>query len=351
MDNRILIDASPLKNSMTGAYMHCYSLLHSLIALNNNLDISILITKNFSHDFGGIYHKRLITKLDKFYLPFKNRYSLIHSTFQRTKLFPSHYSGVSIITVHDLNFLYESISPSEKSFIFGKVGKMVKRSDKIIAISNYVKNDIMRTYNIDADKIQVIKHGCTISNDIDPLSPKGYGGYPFYFTIGAVEPKKNYKVLIASLIGNDYHLVIAGPITNENYKNEIIDLARRYNVLSRLHIVGRISESEKYWYYENCIALLFPSLAEGFGLPVLEAMHFGKNVVLSNSTSLPEIGGDEAYYFESFDAEYIRDLLKDLQPQFHDKEKSLKLRQWSDSFSYENAAIEHLKLYNEMLSK
>ncbi len=111
--------------------------------------------------------------------------------------------------------------------------------------------------------------------------------------------KKNFHVLPALLVGNDHELIISGVETP--YKSKIMEEAEKFGVTDRVKITGTISEEDKAWYYKNCTAFVFPSIAEGFGLPVIEAMHFGKPVFLSTHTSLPEIGGDAAFYFPTFE--------------------------------------------------
>ena len=109
----------------------------------------------------------------------------------------------------------------------------------------------------------------------------------------------------ALLKDNDYELIIAGNISN--YFERILEEARKWNVEDRVNIIGPISEGLKHWYLKNCLAFAFPSIAEGFGLPVVEAMYYGKPIFLSSYTSLPEVGGDLATYFnKEFDPEGMR---------------------------------------------
>ena len=121
-------------------------------------------------------------------------------------------------------------------------------------------------------------------------------------------------------------------------------------VETQVKIIGTISEEEKQWYYTNCKAFLFPSLSEGFGLPVIEAMRYGKPVFCSNLTSLPEIGGKESYFFRSFSPE---DMLAVFQKGMIDYELDLtkkdRIIAWSKKFTWEQTAKEYEEVYSAAL--
>ena len=102
--------------------------------------------------------------------------------------------------------------------------------------------------------------------------------------------------------------------------------------------------------FENCKAFVFPSLSEGFGLPVVEAMHFGKPVILSKLTSLPEIGGDEATYLDNFLPEEIANKIE-ISINNDTSENQESLRKRASLFSWEKAAEQYLEIYNTILSK
>lgn len=95
-------------------------------------------------------------------------------------------------------------------------------------------------------------------------------------------------------------LVVAGKLDEWDYVRKMKQIAIKAGVADKLHVLGPVSEEEKAWYLKNCMAFMMPSLAEGFGAPVVEAMAFGKPLFLSRLTSLPEIGTDVAFYFSDF---------------------------------------------------
>ena len=121
----------------------------------------------------------------------------------------------------------------------------------------------------------------------------------------------------------------------------------------RVIIPGKINEMDKYYYYKNCSAFVFPSLREGFGLPPIEAMQFGTPVFLSNKSALPEVGGKHAYYWDHFDAKYMAETISTQLNAFNaDKEnKQLALKKYANAFSWEKTAKAYLDVYKSLVFK
>jgi len=136
-----------------------------------------------------------------------------------------------------------------------------------------------------------------------------------------------------------------------NAANEIRELIRKFNLEEKVHLPGKISEADKQYYYQNCEAFVFPSLREGFGLPVIEAMRFGKPVFLSNNTSLPEIGGNLALYWNNYDPEEMQIVFEQGLSQFKGNEafymdESIK---HALKFSWDNAAKSYVEVYKSLI--
>lgn len=96
---------------------------------------------------------------------------------------------------------------------------------------------------------------------------------------------------------------------------------------------------------------MFPSLAEGFGIPVIEAMNFGKPVFLSSLTSLPEIGGQAAYYFENFDIDHMREVFDAGMDDYVENNRLETIKQHASFFSWDRCADEYYKIYRKLLTK
>ncbi len=123
----------------------------------------------------------------------------------------------------------------------------------------------------------------------------------------------------------------------------------RENQLTNVFLTDVISQSEKIWLYRNCEAFLFPSEGEGFGLPVVEAMQFGKAVFAANRTSLPEVCNGHAIMWEHLDTESMVQSIREHLPDFYkDKERLEKIKEYAASFSYEKHIQAYLDLYREL---
>jgi glycosyltransferase involved in cell wall biosynthesis len=253
-----------------------------------------------------------------------------------------------VLTVHDLNFLHEQTNPEVVAREIKKYQKRIDRTDHIVAISEFTKKDILSYLDIKNKPVTTIYNGCTIL-EYDDFNFTNYKPeVPFIFTMGKLGYKKNFHVLPALLVGNDYELIIAG--IKSDYIDKIKAEAKKHNVENRVKVLGVVSDKERSWYLKNCLALAFPSLAEGFGLPVIEAMYFGKPVFLSALTSLPEVGGKEAYFFENFDAEYMKDVFeKGMTDYLSNNDKPNLLKQHALSFNWDSCAKQYYQVYQSLL--
>lgn len=148
-----------------------------------------------------------------------------------------------------------------------KMQRIVNKADYIVTISEATRKDLLEHIDIKGKPIEVIYNGRNIYTG-DYVQPAEVPQRPFLFTVGTVLPKKNFHVLPCLLQGNDYELIIAG--VRSDYEDRIMQEATRLGVKDRVKIIGTIPEDEKHWYLLHCKAFLFPSIAEGFGLPVIE---------------------------------------------------------------------------------
>ena len=147
----------------------------------------------------------------------------------------------------------------------------------------------------------------------------------------------------------DLALVVAGS-TKDSYAEQIRRRAAELGLADRVCLPGRVTEGERVWLYRHCAALVFPSLAEGFGLPLIEAMSCGRPVFSSRCTSLPEVGGPLAFYWNSFEPTAMADVVRDgLQRFAADTTYAEQLRDWAATFSWPRAADQYFGLYREVL--
>lgn len=174
---------------------------------------------------------------------------------------------------------------------------------------------------------------------------------PYLFHVSRLAAKKNVHLLIQMMkYLPDYELVIAGK-GHSDYEQQLHRLIDREG-LHNVALVGRILEDEKAFFYRHCVALAFPSISEGFGLPVIEAMYFGKPVFLSRLTALPEIGGDVAYYFDKLEPRDMAEVVRRGLAEHQDNEaaRSQLIRQHAATFSWEKATESYIEYYKDILA-
>lgn len=273
-----------------------------------------------------------------------------HCTHQEPKILPDKKVKL-ILTIHDLNFLYKYKSDWRKNLKIGKLQKLINRSDAIVTVSHFTLNEIQNNFFIPDIITRVIYNGVSLNKKLNSVKPAFAPTEHFLFSLGIISSKKNFHVLIPFLKKTKYKLVIAGD-NSTSYAKEIMKSANESEVRDKVILPGKISEEEKLWLYRNCEAFVFPSLAEGFGLPVAEAMSQGKPVFLSDKTSLPEIGGDAAFYWENFEPEYMFNIFNEKMHLYkHDISYKEKLINQSKKFSWEYAARQYFDLYCVLADK
>ncbi|MDR1455924.1 MAG: glycosyltransferase family 4 protein [Tannerella sp.] len=253
-----------------------------------------------------------------------------------------------IITIHDLNFRYEKSSQRKINKYLKIFQHNVDKADAIITISEFAKTDIVNHLKTGDKPIVVIYNGCHVSEYPDYDAPAYRPARPFLFSIGTVVPKKNFHVLPCLLAHTDYELIIAGKGHND-YIGKIIEEAKKHAVEHRVKVLGPVNAEDKYWYLKHCAAFLFPSLAEGFGIPPVEAMHFGKPVFLSTKTSLPEIGGPYAYYFDDFAPENMRRVFETGMNHYAQTNPASLIIGYAGRFTWDKSAKACLDVYKSVL--
>ncbi|TCD01965.1 glycosyltransferase family 1 protein [Pedobacter frigidisoli] len=227
------------------------------------------------------------SKLDAFYSP---------------SYMPPLYSKVPfVITIHDLNHLY-FYSAFHKFYLKNIIGSLAKKASKVITVSNFTKRELVEKLELDANKIEVIYNG------VDGAFINNQESYnlakPYFLYVGN---RRSYKNLVRTIeafaiakISNDFIFAITG--TEDLLLKETIN---RLGLEKRVVFLGFISEADLPKLYRGAYALLFVSLMEGFGLPILESMASGTPVLTSNVSSLPEIGGDAVLVVDPYSVSEI----------------------------------------------
>jgi glycosyltransferase involved in cell wall biosynthesis len=296
-------------------------------------------------------------RLDLF---FKTALDLTHSA--TPLLLPT--SGRKIVTVHDIFFMD---SPAQCGKEAGKFFSRWARgawqvADGIITFSSFTKDELVARFGIEEDKVRVIPHGLDRkfleeipSAELEETKKRYHLPSSFLLFVGAQEPRKNLMRLldalkIVHLQGEKIPLVLVGPGGQDTIR--LLSHAEKLGLASWIRLTGYLSEEELRRAYRLATVFVFPSLCEGFGLPLLEAMASGVPVVASFTSAIPEVSKNAALYFRPEDpesmAEKIIFLLKSNQAR---EELIAKGKKRAQGFSWERAAEETLEFYLSFLEK
>ncbi len=312
------------------------------------------------------------------------KYKVIHGKFFWSQIFlpyhlyikrdidvffsPAHYTPrlcptPLVVTIHDLSYLYY---PDE--FLRKDLYKLqhwtkhaIEQSAKIIAVSKNTKRDIMKHYQVPEDKIEVIYNGFEKSvlknsrlNEEETL--KNYNLQPttYLLYVGTLQPRKNILTLIDAFHKlwkqiQTYKLVIVGK--KGWLYEEIFTKVQELNLQEQVVFTDYLPDDQLVALYKNAFCFILPSLYEGFGIPVLEAMSFSCPVITSFASSLPEIGGDACLYFDPHSSD---DLVEKIQRLRDDtalrKDLIKKGRERIKQFSWEKCADETLNVIQQAVN-
>ncbi len=241
--------------------------------------------------------------------------------------------------------------------------RMCQNVDKVITISHAVVDDIIHYFKIPEHKISVIYHGISArwfqrqeAWQKDRVLKQYQIEKPFFLSVGTVQPRKNLERVIHAFqalpdfIKQHFHLIIVGKdyprLTSPHLKTQLQSLSEKRQVIWLQYL----SDSDLQCLYQQAHALLYPSLAEGFGFPILEGFASGTPVITSNFGSMAEIGADAAYQVEAYSEESIRNAMIDIveQPTLREQLVQKGLER-SRLFTWEKCAAETLALYKTLL--
>ena len=280
---------------------------------------------------------------------------LLHSP---ANTMPAWSPGRTVTTIHDV---IHAKFPETHHGVLARglaalVQMSVRRADRLITDATATKDDLVTLLGADAAKIDVVPCGPG-TGDVAAPTPEeelrerlGLGDAPVVLSVSAKRPHKNLARLIEALAGLDGGAVLVVPGYPNAHEEELRAVAARHGVAERVRFTGWTSDEDLEGLYRTASVMAFPSLMEGFGLPVLEAMRRGTPVACSATSSLPEVAGDAALLFDPESVDAIRDavgrLLGDeaLRASLADRGRAQAAR-----FSWERAARETVAVYRRTL--
>lgn len=352
---RIILDCDLMKHPNSGLYHYCLNLgihVQELLKQDGSATISFYVPPEEATSFGP--EARIIVEKKSFwnfFNPFLKNCDIWHAPFQSGRIIPDKkkYPHIKVLlTIHDLNPLHEGKPVEEQKKSIAHTQSLIDKADAIVCISEFCRNDVKKNCETGAKPLYVIHNG---THKVHPAQLNGksyYPSRPFIFGMGYVNTKKNFHVLLPLLQSEDIELIVAGRLDEMDYIEEMKQTAVSMGVGDRFHLLGPVSEGEKGWYFENCLAYVHPSLAEGFGAPVVEAMQFGKPIFLSNLTSLPEIGANAAFYWKSFNKDHMQEVFHRGLQQFHNENMADIVKQRGMAFNWKEKAKQYLEVYKSL---
>ncbi len=283
----------------------------------------------------------------------KGDYDIFHPTYFNPYFLNHLNSKPFVLTVYDsIHEKYpEIINSIDKTLEHKKL--LLSNADLIIAISESTKNDLIKLYNIPSEKIEVTHLAASINKSLASTSQKENLPEKYILFVGNRDFYKNFNNFILAVEPllkehKDLLLICAGGSIFNNEEKIIFHSKKLENKI--LHKAA--DDVTLATLYTNALAFIFPTLYEGFGIPALEAMNCDCPVVMSNTSSLSEVGGDATVYFDPNSIEDMREKIesvifnKDLR-----NDLILKAKTQRQKFSFEKTAIKTLEVYKRLLTK
>lgn len=365
---KICIDARMIKSGGIGTYIR--TILQNIT--NESYEIFLIVNSNditrFSEykNFNLIFLNANIYSIkEQILLSFKiPKCDLFFSPHYNIPIFPIR-AKKRLVTIHDVYHLafFSKLNFLEKLYAKFMINFATKISDKIITVSEFSKREILKYTKVSSKKIQVIHNAIDVNifkkskniKDLVNVKIKLQLPEKYFLFVGNLKPHKNLiNILKAFEIiqknYEDYYLVIVGSnknlINSVNVKN-VLDSNNK--LLEKIKLMENVSQQDLPMIYQLATALVFPSLYEGFGYPVIEAMSVDCPVITSNLASLPEICKDAAYYVDPYDIIKISDAMNEIIKNKTLKSKLIEKGQLRvKSFSIEDFVKKHI-LFIELI--
>ncbi|MGE5351256.1 MAG: glycosyltransferase family 4 protein [Acidobacteriota bacterium] len=268
-----------------------------------------------------------------------------------------------VTTIHDLAFIKypETVTSQSLKMLRDYYGRAISKSDKVITVSNCSKEDILKYYDIPESKVEVVYNGSSEiffqeipSEECRRLSEKFDISEPYLFYYGKIEPRKNLvSVVKAFTIVKEKHqklkLMIAG---REGWlSSDLHEMVEKNSWKDDIKFLGPLSDLEIKFLLENALAFIYIPLYEGFGLPVVEAMACGANIITSNVSSIPEVVGDCGIVVQPENIQEIAHaVLKLIEECACGKKSNLNAVERAGKFNWKDSAKRHIQIMNDLIS-
>lgn len=364
MNKRIYINATILDEKPTGLGIYVKNIISKLKAKNIDFKVFCPIRLNevnvikTTEKLKTTYKKKggLVRFLwTQFVLPFKvKKNDIVYHPFQYLSILSR---AKQIITIHDfIPLYYPEVAKHQYYYYKFIMPILLKKAYKIVCISENTKNDVIKFFNVDKSKLVKIYNGYdeelfNTKQIKEEVLERYCINKPYFIAVGAGYGHKNLESALKAFKNvtkeNLCEFVIVGK--DSIYINKLKKLCKDLNINAEVKFVGYVPDEDLPTLYNNAVAFVYPTLYEGFGLPILEAMACETAVLCSNNSSLPEVYGDAAISFEAND---VREIEKGMNLLLNDQSEVQTLIELSKKqikkFSWDITADEIIKLFNEV---
>ena len=358
---RIGIDISKAVSPSDGIGYYAYNLTRGLMGLGSAHDFRL---HSLSRPLDAVEVSQQFSRLPpNFRLAEQDGYNDLEVFHSLSWDYPHGCRGSVVSTCHDLTFLShpEFHLPFNKVRCARGIVEAMVNDAHFVCVSRHTQSELLERLRVPRERTTVIYEGACVPRKPSErhlaarrLRRKTEIEGPFLLYVGRLEPRKNLVRLLQAYDGlsedlrRSTDLVLAGP---PGWRDTDLQsyFEQRRDTAGRVLSLGFVSEDIKADLYGAALAFIYPSLAEGFGLPVLEALASGAAVAVSNTTSLPEVAGNDALYFDPLDVADIRSCLQRL---LTDESELRRLRAAGPAraaeFSWKKAAQQTLELYESL---
>ena len=256
----------------------------------------------------------------------------------------------SVVTIHDVIFKKHPYFYNYfDRFIYSKKTEYAcKKANKIISVSEQTKNDLVYYFNVPPEKIEVIYQSCHEAFKTDLKNENILKKYQipddFILYVGTIEKRKNLKLILKNILKiPEINLVCVGE--KKSYYNDMLKFIKEKNITNNIIFLTLDSVNDLSDIYKKAKCLVYPSIYEGFGIPIIEALYSQIPVITTNKPVFKEVGGDYCFYTNN-DQE-LKNILNKIWNE--KKRKNLLARKWAENFNSTKQAKQIINLYNELL--
>lgn len=318
---RLLFDLRPVRPPISGVARYCIHLAVGLAAFRDDFDLLGLYYGNRNSNealrrtteltFPSVsnVHPKLLNTILEFFPALsgavvRGKFDLVHETYFANAYGTKRQKKVA--TVHDVIPIErpDFVNPRNRYFSQRNFRRQCREADRIICVSEYTKRKVIEYGNAREDRITVIPCGVTpVSTVLEEgyLEANGLDKRRYVLFIGNIEPRKNIGLIYDALLSmgpsfDDVHLVVAGHL---NYQAEPTIARGRELLGGRFHYLGHVTEAQKWTLMKSANAFVFPSLYEGFGIPIVECYQARCPVLIADNTALTELSVDDRQLFDA----------------------------------------------------